>query len=296
LAIKSDKYSLISRVKDGKHLNIDDLEHYSLLLQLGINSFQVCITDIRKNACLLLEDFELHQFHSIDATIACLKQLFDDHHFLLANFWNTVTFSIKNEKFTLVPEDYFSESQIDDYLKFGVDLNSQEEQYFYSEIKEIGALSVFAIDKKIMNFLNQMYVNVTYKLVHHSCGIIKAILKNKDLRPYPQIYANLDAHALNLTVIANGSLIFYNSFKIKNPSDLVRYTILVAKAFNIDLKHHGIVVWSSIKNDTPYLKELSKYIKHVQQGHGPSFLKLSFEFDEIPEHQYLDVYGIHLCA
>jgi hypothetical protein len=288
-----EKYSLLSRVEDRKHLKIDDLEHYSLLLQLGKGSFQVCITDKRKNSCLLLEDYLIHGNHSVESVVGSLKQLFDDHHFLLANFWGSVTFSIKNEKFTLVPHDFFSENHTKDYLKFCAELAPGEE-YFHTEIKEIGAVSVFAVDKQILDFLSIIYVKVDCKIVHHSSCLIKALLHNKTQSPYKQIYMNLDEKYLQLTVMGNGKMFYYNQFKIKNPSDLVRYTILVAKEFDLDLKQHRVLVWSSMKDDALYAKELSKYIRHVQHGQGPSFLKRSHDFDEIPEHQYLDVYGIYL--
>ena len=291
-----NKYNLVSRVKDRSHFNIDDLEHYSLLLQLGADNLQVCVTDARNDTCLLLEDYEIHHHNTFFDTLDCVKQIFDDHHFLLANFWDSVTVSLKTEKYTWVPEAYFSENQLFDYLKFNTVLTPVEEKYCFNLIDEVGAVSVFAVNKILVDYLDSVYINVNYKLVHQSQAVIKSLINSRDLRPYRQIYINYEFNRLHIIVLDDQKLIYYNQFNVRDQQEFVRYILMVAHSLEVDLKQHGIVVWSYTLNQSPYFQELNKFVKNLQFGQGPTFLKRSYDFDDLQEYQYMDVYGIYLCA
>lgn len=290
------KYRLVSRVKDRRSFNIEYLEYYSLLLQVGAQDFQICVTDTRNNACLLVEDYIFEDVDSDEGLVSSLRQLYDEHHFLLANFWHSVTLSVKNEKFALAPRELFSDSHYFDYLKFNASLNPAEEQYFHSEIKNIGAVAIFAVEKSLIQFINSVYRNITCKLIHQSCALIEGIVKNQDLRPYRQMYVYLDRIHMHISVLEEKELVYYNQFYIRNFSDYVKYIMLAARTFDFDVQRNPILIWGYHNQDSRPLNELNKYLGDIRFGHGPSFLKMGFEFDEIPEHHYLDLFGIYLCA
>ena len=43
------------------------------------------------------------------------------------------------------------------------------------------------------------------------------------------------------------------------------------------------------------VEKLNKYIRNVSFGSKPSYLNFSYQFDEIMDHQYFDVFSIFLC-
>jgi hypothetical protein len=54
------------------------------------------------------------------------------------------------------------------------------------------------------------------------------------------------------------------------------------------------VLYGFIKDKSSHLKALKDKHPNIILGKKPLFLKFSFEFDEVEDHQYADVYGIFL--
>ena len=289
------KYKLLHRVKDTINFNIDNLHHYSLSLQIGDNDFQICVIDTRHNTCLLLEDYVFPNIENPDDKIEILRNLFDEHHFLLANFWESVKISVKTKKFSLVPDDVFDQGALFDYLKYTADLNPEKEKYFYSHVKVDQAVAVFAVDNKLIEFLDSIYQNIELNLLHQSCALIKGIAGSNRKATGKKIYIYIDRIILHVAALENTKLLYYNQFPIKKFSDYIKYINLIAKELNYDLENNGIVVWGYFKKDSTHLNELKKYYPDLELGTYPPYLTMGYMFDEIPEHHFLDVFGIYLC-
>lgn len=289
------KYKLLHRVKDTRQFNIDNLHHYSLSLQLGSNDFQICVIDSRNSTCLLLEDYIFPNAQTPDDRVEILRYLFDEHHFLMANFWNTVKVSIKTRKFSLVPQGAFREDALFDYLKYNAELDADAETYHHNHLNFNEIITVFAFEKRVKEFFDSIYQNIEYRVSHQSCGIINGIFNSKNKTQNKKIYLYVDRGRLHILLIEDQRLIYYNQFLIKQFTDYLKYINLVAKELNYNISINGLILWGYIRKNSAHFKELTKYYKNITFGGSPSFLKQGFMFDEIPEHHFLDVYGIYLC-
>lgn len=288
------KYHLVSRVKDRRRFSIDNLEHYSLSLQAGYADFQVCVTDTRNDVCLLLEDYTLQDIDSEESYLNTIRTIFDDHHCITANFWNSVVFSVKNSKFSIAPALYFSENSVSDLLKYNVRLSPEKEIYRYSEIKDINAVSAFAVDKKLVELMDSIYLNVKCQWVHQSSAFIHSVLAQGNHEK--QIFGFLDRESLHISIINGSDLLFYNQFPLNRPADMVRYMLVAGQSLELDFQSTPVRLWGLFDKNSNHLQDMARYARRVRLGTNPSFLKFSYEFDEIPEHRYFDVYGIYLCV
>ena len=242
-----------------------------------------------------MEDYVFPNIQDADEKVDILRSLFDEHHFLIANFWDSVKVSIKTRKFSLVPEDAFNKDAVYDYLKYTADLNPDEEEYHYSRIKVDQAINVFAVDKKLMEFLNSIYQNIEVNLLHQGCALLKGITGSNQKATGKKVYIYIDRIILHVTVLDDSKLLYYNQFIIKKFSDYIKYINLISKELDYDLEQDGLVVWGYFKKNSTHLKELEKYFPNMTLGSFPPYLSMGFMFDEIPEHHFLDVFGIYLC-
>jgi len=288
------KYNLESRVKDRRRFSIDNLEHYALSLQAGYNDFQVCVTDSRTDVCLLLEDYSLYDIDSEKAYLETLRAIFDDHHCITANFWNSVVFSVKNSKFSIAPSGYFSEDSVPDLLKYNARLAPDREVYYYSAIRDIDAVSAFAVDRNLVELMDSIYLNIKCRWVHQSSALLHGMLARRDQEK--QIAGYVDRGMLHIAIVDGKELLFYNQFPLSRSADLVRYILATGQTLKIDFQNVPVRLWGYFEENSSDVKELARYIRRLRLGTNPAFLKFGYEFDEIPEHRYFDVYGIYLCA
>ncbi len=288
----SKAYRLLKKIKDPK-FEIDRLEYYSLSLHLGQRDFQVMVADTTTNQCLLIEDYVFDQVESNEQKLEIIRHIFDDHHLLKAGFWNSVTVSWKNKKFSLVPSELYSESVVSGYLRMNAPFEPDNDVLFSLPHQNGDLVNVFAGERMIMNFINATYQNTDVHFMHQSSALIDGTLhltkENNNIVLY------IDRFSFHIIVSNGNKLRFYNQYPIKKFEDYQRFMKLVSKELSLNLQSAHITVYGYLGKNTPHFLELKKHIGMLQLGNRPTNLKFSYVFDEISDHQYFDLFCIYLA-
>lgn len=288
-------YKLIKKVKDAK-FNVENLHQYNLLLQIGVRDLQVCIVNSKDNQVVLLEDYVLANAKTYKELKELLAALFDEHHLLMAGFWNLVKISIKNSKFSLVPSSLFVKEALLDYLKLNSKVNPETEEILYYKHIKSKAVSVFAVNKHIYNWVNSLYPNAEVGFIHQSSALIEGVFNFSKTQKKDSLYLYIDRFKLHILSVKNGDLEYYNQFTIKKFDEYIRYVMLVMKGLSKSQKTSEVVLWGYLGKQSPHYNEFYKYIRNISFGERPEYLKYGFVFDEVQDHHYFDLYSMHLCS
>ncbi|MBV6645133.1 MAG: DUF3822 family protein [Cyclobacteriaceae bacterium] len=287
-------YTLLKRVKD-ERFDIDDLHHYSLSIQVGVRDFQLCVTDVRENKPLLFEDFRLDNIKTVNTRLRVLHSIFDNHHLLQAGFWSSAKLSLKTHKFSLVPVSHFVTESAKDYLALNCEIKpNMEDVHYYRHIAS-DAVNVYAGDKKLINWIKAKYPSLKLHLLHQGSALIEGILRHDDHSHDKTMFCLADRGILHVVVSEKQKLLYYNQFAVRGSDEYLKYVMLVFKELQLNPKTNKVIIWGSLKSQSKHVEHLKKYIRNISYGSRPSYLKFGFEFDEIPEHQFFDVFSIYLC-
>jgi len=287
-------YKLIKKIKDDKFA-VDDLQHYSLLLQVGVRDFQLCVVDTRNNRCILLEDFILASVKSYSQLTEALENIFDNHHLLKAGFWKNVKVAFKNNKFSLVPTSLFSNTSVLDYLSLNVKVDPEKEELLYYKQIKTDAVNTFAVNKVLYNWLIKAYPNIKLGLLPQSSGLIEGVLSQTKHHKPNSLFLYVDRFKLHIVTTRNGKLEYYNQFVIKQFSDYIKYIMTVMQGLGHNQKTTPVVLWGYVGKQSPHFHEFAKYIKNLSFGDRPDFLKYGYFFDEVQDHHFFDLYSLYLC-
>lgn len=290
----SPQSRLQKKIKDDT-FDVEELHNYALSLQIGNRDLQLCVTDIRSNRLLLLEDFILEGVKTIKGRVEVIKKLFENHHLLMAGFWNSVRVSTKTHKFTLVPASHFDQDAVVDYLLVNSEINPKvEEVNYYRHIKS-SAINVFTADRMLMAWLNDLYRSKNVQLIHQGSALIEGILRYDEHTHEKTMFVFVDNNLIHVLVTHQLRLLYYNQFAVRISNDYLKYIMLVFKELELSQKQTKVVMWGKINEQSPHWLLLKKYIKHLQLGHRPNYLKVNYQFDDIPEHRYFDLLSVYLC-
>lgn len=293
-ATTSGNYKLVKKIK-AEQFDVEKLHQYSLSMQIGIRDFQFCITDIESNTCLLMEDYLLEGVKTINTRLDVLAKLFENHHLLMAGFWNSIKVSIKSHKFSLVPSSLFVKESTQDYLAVNSQVNSNiEDVYFYKHIST-NAVNVFAGDKRLINWINSLYPSKEIQVIHQGSALIEGILRYDDHTHEKTMFCIVDRGILHVFVSENQKLHYYNQFAVKSSNDYLKYIMLVFREFGLNQRSQKVILWGNINQQSPHFELLNKYIGNLSFGSKPSYLKFNYVFDDIPDHQQFDLFSIFLC-
>ncbi len=286
-------YKLIKKVRD-ERFDEEFIHQYHLLIHLGTRDFQLCVIDPQENRVLLLEDFVLPNLASHQELLYLLDQLFDSHALLKAGFWKKIRISLKSQKFVQVPQALFAEEAMADYLKFNAHVDPQKEDFLSTVNPTTQAVTVFAVNKDLKNWLDGLYPNNRPVFTHQSAALIEGTLQASMQRNDNPLYIYVDRFKLHILSCRDGKLIYYNQFAIKEFSDYVKYIMLVMKSLNMNQQTSQVVLWGYIGKNSPHYHELYKYINNVIFGERPANLAFSYGFDELQDHHFFDLYSIYL--
>jgi hypothetical protein len=285
-------YKLIKKVRDDR-FDEEYIHLYHLLINIGTRDFQLAVVEPKENIVLLMEDFVLPNITSHEELLQLLDQLFDSHALLKANFWGRIKIAFKNQKFVQVPKALFAGESSMEYLKFNAQVDPAREDYVWCENDKANAVTVFAINKDVKQWIDGVYPNNRPLYLHQSAAIIEAVMTEAASRSDNPLYIYVDRFKLHIMACKGGQLKYYNQFAIKEFSDYVKYIMLVMKSLEMDQQTSEVVLWGYIGKNSPHYHEFYKYINNVTFGSRPSGLKFSFPFDEVQEHHFFDLFGIH---
>ena len=287
-------YKLTKKIKDSK-FDVDQLHNYCLSLQIGIRDFQICITNAQNQGCLLLESYVLQDVKTINTRMHVLAGLFENHHLLMAGFWKEIKISLKSHKFTLVPSSHFLIDSIGEYLSLNCVVNTKVDGEYYYHHKANRIVNAYAADKRLISWLTSLYPKKEIKFLHQGSALIEGILRYDKLVGDKSVYCFQDKSVLHIIHTSNQKLQYYNQFSIKDAKEFVKYILMVYKEFDLNPKSHPAVLWGSMSSSSDQVKYLKKYVAKVYMGQRPSYLKSSYQFDEVAEHQFFDLFSVYLC-
>lgn len=289
------RHKLIKKIKDEK-FEEDKLHQYTLLTQIGAKDFQTAVIDSEDNRLIFFEDYVLSDIQSPDDLFAALKALYEGHENLMAGFWKEVRLSIKNNKFVQVPAPLFAEDAAAEYLAFNAVVDPAKETARFCRNQLTEAVTVYAVQNDLLDFLQRTYANTRVNLFHQSAALIEGVLtyaKGKEGQP---LYVYVDRFKLHILWVKDGKLVYYNQFLIKQFTDYAKSIMLVMNALGMDQEHTPVVLWGYIGKNSPHYEEFVRYVRNVGFGDRPKHLRFGYLFDEVQDHHFFDLFSLHLLT
>jgi hypothetical protein len=293
----SVRYKLTNSIKDTTRFETDHLAKYHLSFQINFEIFRICVIDSESNRCLLLEDYSFQNIYSTSDLLEQLEVLFEDHILIKAGFWKSITVGIKNTQFSLVPESLFEKDYLKEYLSLNTTLDKEPgEEYHFFKQKHVEAVNIFATNERLTAWFNNMYPLKQIRYVHHSAPMIEAIMLQKDnLKNEHSIFVLVEQHFLTIVVKQGKKLIFCNSFTFNTSEDFVYFILFVFDQLSLNPEQCPVIIFGEITHDSESFSKLYKYIRRLSFGTKPDLVRFGYQFDELFDHRYFDLYNMHLC-
>ena len=250
-----------------------------LLLGLDSSRFQMAMIDAQHLNCVGLESYELAENQNEDQTLAKLQQIVEKHDLLNAMFWKSVSLSINNQSFTLIPQALFKKEYAPRYLLLarGTALTEAEEAHFV-EHGVIEANNVFSIERKTLAWFQEMYPFQAFKLTHQTSGLIEASLRQNN-----GISVFYEKEAFTMVYVKLGQLMYCNRFQFKTHADFAYYVLFVLKELGLVHQEIELLIFGDIDTDSQAFTELQQFIPSLKIGQNLSKVQLS---NEVPATQF----------
>lgn len=267
-----------------------------LCLEVGRDRFRFMVQDKNRRSCYL-EDYTFPSLLTDRPLTDVLPDVFRNHPVLSAGPWRDVRIGVNSPSFTLVPEPLFRKEYVGSYLALmrGSALPAHEFGQAFAHESE-GFLSVFNLEHALADYFSEAYPLQPLTFIHQIGSLIQATadMSRYELTPRT-VWLFFEDEFVSIIYRDSRRLRYCNRFGYKNVQDLAYYVLYVLdeQKLSPDVR---VVLSGEITPFSEAYSELSRFLTHVAFGQMPPGLAFAPEFEELPEHRYLSLYGLGLMS
>jgi len=235
--------------------NIQPIKN-KLSILIAQDGFSFCVGNKESHK---IEDFKQKSFLSQQTPENLLKELkvAIDHAFDTEEAIEQLEVIYSNTLYTLVPNAFFTEENLTDYLKFNTKILATDYVTF-DDVEAIQAKNVYIPYTNINNYLFEKFGEFSYK---HNCSTLIELAKAQNLKT--EVLLHVHPTHFHAVIFKEGELQLANSFNYQTKEDFIYYVLFVLEQLELDPLEIPILVSGHIEKEDGNYDMLSTYIKHL---------------------------------
>jgi len=260
-------------IKKSSTISLRDTKDTKLSIQFNLDGFSFCITDNTSEEILYFYEYLFKEKKiTPESLLKKIEELFKTDSYLQKDF-SSVSVVHQNNLSCLVPNTYFSEDKLSEYLNFNIKTLTSDFITF-DDIQSIKAKNVYIPYVNINNFLFQNFGEFEYK--HHLTIFIEKLISinNSDEKV---VYVNVSSDSFDVVVIQNKQLYFSNSFSFETKEDFIYYILFTFEQLKLDVEEIQLYFTGDIELESELYTITYQYIRNVLflESNNPIFKQLN---------------------
>jgi len=264
------------------NLELSTLKEKSLSIQLSLDGFSFCISDVFSETILVLYHYPFKAI-TPEALLAEIEAIFDASE-LLKNEFKSVSVCHENNLSTLIPNSLFDKDNLAAYLGYTVK-TLENDYYTYDSIESIEAVNVYIPFVNINNYFIDTFGSFNYN--HFSSLLIKHLITFSPKTDKPQVFAHIAKSHFEIVIIKNQQLLLYNSFVYQTKEDFIYYLLFVAEQLKLNTETFKLRLLGNISKQDSLFAIAYKYIKDVALYNFDLPYKTNFTLTDKQKLQFL---------
>jgi len=216
---------------------------------------------------------------------------------LLRSTYRSIAFVYTTPKATLIPKSFFNPSKSAEYLRFNHFVDHSDEIQ-HKRLTKTGAYVVFSIPVALHESIQSTWSDVV--VYHHSISLIENALlppvRLTDEFDRRRLLLNCNDSFIEIAVVEQSKLLFYNTFKYRSDKDLVYFVMLVYKQLKLNPAIHYLIISGDIEKTSPVYRVLYQYIRNIEFARFDTGFEYSTLFDTIPQQYFSNLINLYRCV
>ena len=237
--------------------NIEVTSKRKLSIQFSLDGFSFCTTNTNNEVL----EFSSYTFsktkNSPELVLEKLQDIFKKEKSLQYDF-ETVTVIHQNNLNTLVPNEYFKEDALKSYLKYSIKTIATD-LITFDELDFMNSKNVYIPYVNINNFLFQNFGEFEYN--HYSSVLLEKLfsIPTND----NGCYIHVSKSTLDIVIIKNSNLQFFNIFEYKTKEDFMYYVLFTLEQLELSTEETLVSILGDIEEDSDLYRLIYTYIRNI---------------------------------
>ena len=246
-------------IKKNSNITLINIKDTKLSIQFNLDGFSFCITNNTTKEIVYFSEylFEEQQI-TPESLLNKIEEIFKTDEYLQKDF-SSVLVIHQNNLFTLVPDLYFSENKLSEYLNFNIKTLATDFIAF-DDIQGVNAKNVYVPYVNINNYLFQNFGDFEYK--HHITAFIETLIpvSNSDEK---KVFINVSKSSIDIVVLHNKQLEFSNTFNFHTKEDFIYYILFTFEQLKLDVEEVKLYFTGDIELESEIYNITYQYIRNI---------------------------------
>ncbi|MCI2228195.1 DUF3822 family protein [Polaribacter sp. MSW13] len=230
-----------------------------LSIQFSLDGFSFCVTNATSKKDLFFSEYVFEETqNNPELLLEKIESIFKNDTSLQHEFTSVLVIH-QNNLSTLVPNKYFSEKNLSDYLNFNIKTLATD-LIAFDDINNLEAKNVYVPYVNINNYLFQNFGEFEYK--HHLSILIEKLLQIKNTEA-TTMFVNVSKNNFDIVVLKNQKLILSNTFAFHTKEDFIYYILFTAEQLQLNTEELKLQFIGDIEEASEIYKITYQYIRNV---------------------------------
>lgn len=239
--------------------SITEKTYQKLILKVSLKGFSFAIINTLSSTVIKFGEISFDAYENPFDTEQCYQKAFSDH-FELKNRFDEVAVLHTNNLSVFVPQALFDENHLGDYLRYNVKV-FESDFFAFDQIDKYQFNCVYVPYVNINNILLDYFSDFEYK---HASGILVERLldlsKNDDDK---QMFVHFEDKSIQIVVVQNRKLLFYNSFEFTTKEDFAYYLLFTIEQLGMNPEFLTLKMLGHISDEGELFKIAYTYVRNV---------------------------------
>ena len=255
-----------------------------LSIQFNLGGFSFCISETLSNKIVYFSEYLFEEIQTTPENLLLkIKEIFKKDTHLQHDF-SSVLVIHQNNLATLVPNKYFNEDNLIDYLNFNVK-TLVTDFIAFDTLETVEAKNVYVPYININNYLFQNFGEFHYK---HALSVFIEKLIKKENYINKTMFVNVTENSFDVVVLEHKKLIFANSFSFETEQDFIYYILFTAEQLKLNVEEFKLFFTGTIETTSNLYTIAYKYIKNIAFLESDNVI---FKHLESPKHSHFTLLG-----
>lgn len=249
----------MTKEENNNTLEEQENSYHKLSIQVSLNGLSFCILDTIANTLTLsyslnfksdVSPFDLHRE---------LRNCFHEQGISEYSFSDVIVIH-RNTLFNLVPQPLFDPEHLADYLKFNAKILATDHLDF-DQIEGLDTVNVYVPFANVNNYIYDLFGEFEFK--HSGTVLLESLLKLPSSRQGTLCFVHLSESQMDMAVFSSGKLLFYNSFAISAPEDVIYYLLFSLEQLGLDTASLKLRLLGDVEEGDSVYNYCTEYLDQV---------------------------------
>ena len=233
--------------------------YHKLSIQVSLDGLSFCILDTIGNKLVLSHAQRFESQLGPHGLQQELKECFREHGVPDYRFSEVVVIH-RNALFSLVPQALFAPEHLADYLKFNAKILPTD-HLDYDPIDGLEMMNVYVPFANVNNYIYDLFGEFEFK--HTATVLLETLIKLPGSAQGTTCYVHLAESQMDMAVLSQKKLRFFNSFPITSETDFMYYLLFSLEQLGLEPTDVKLRLLGEVEEGDPLFEMAASYLEHV---------------------------------